>query len=102
MQLEFWENEAPKSGTPARKASRVIRASEIGEYTYCHRAWWLGRVKGVENANRAQMDAGIARHRAHGRLVRRAEVFQRAAFALALLACVLGGVLLATVLGLIR
>ncbi len=80
----------------------MIRASEIGEYIYCHRAWWLGRVKGVENANRAQMDAGVLRHRAHGRTVRRAEVLQRAAIALALLAVVLGGVLLATVLGFIR
>ena len=102
MQLEFWEEESPKRGSPTVKARRVIRASEIGEYIYCHRAWWLGRVKGVENANRAQMDAGVLRHLAHGRAVRRAEVLQRVAFALALLAVVLGGVLLATVVGFIR
>ncbi len=62
--------------------SRVIRASEIGEYVYCHRAWWLGRVRGVENANRAEMEAGIARHRAHGRGVRWAIRLQRAALLL--------------------
>lgn len=88
--------------TPKPNESRVIRASEIGEYIYCHRAWWLGRVKGVENANRAQMDAGMLRHRAHGRMVRRAEFLQRAAFVLALLALVLGGALLAMMLGFIR
>jgi CRISPR/Cas system-associated exonuclease Cas4 (RecB family) len=83
-------------------ASRIIRASEIGEYLYCHRAWWLGRVKGVENANREQMDAGVVRHRAHGQIVRRAQLFQRAAFALALLAAGLGAVLLALEFGIIR
>jgi hypothetical protein len=89
-------------GRSKRNESRVIRASEIGEYIYCHRAWWLGRVKGVENANRAQMDAGVVRHRAHGQAVRRAELVQRVAFLLALLALGIGAVLLAQVLGLIR
>ena len=82
--------------------NRVIRASEIGEYIYCHRAWWLGRVKGLENANRAELDAGVARHRAHGQTVRRAELFYRAASVLALFAIALGAVLLGMLLGLIR
>lgn len=81
---------------------RVIRASEIGEYIYCHRAWWLGRVQGVENANRAQMDAGIVRHRAHGQIVRRAWLYQRAAHLLTLFAVGIGTVLLALMLGIIR
>jgi len=74
--------------TPARR--RVIRASEIGEYIYCHRAWWLGRVQGVENQNRAAMDAGTARHAAHGRDVARAFLFQRAAWVMLLIALGLG------------
>lgn len=86
---------------PKPNASRVIRASEIGEYVYCHRAWWLGRVKGVENANRAQMGAGVERHRAHGQVVRRAQLLQRAGLVLALIAAAIGGVLLAQVIGLI-
>jgi CRISPR/Cas system-associated exonuclease Cas4 (RecB family) len=90
------------TGTPKSDESRVIRASEIGEFIYCHRAWWLGRVKGVENANRAQMDAGVVRHRAHGQTVRRAELLQRAALVLALLAVGMGAALLALVLGVIR
>ncbi len=77
---------------------RVIRASEIGEYIYCHRAWWLGRVQGVENANRAQLDAGVVRHRAHGRLVQRAEILTRAALVLALAALVIAIILIAQVL----
>ncbi|MBI4789250.1 MAG: hypothetical protein HY782_19630 [Chloroflexi bacterium] len=65
---------------------RVLRASEIGEYVFCHRAWWLHRVQGLESANRAQMEAGVAWHVAHGRGVRRASSLQRAGFALLILA----------------
>jgi len=60
-------------------ADDIIRASEIGEYMHCHRAWWLGRVQGVENANRAVMEAGTERHRAHGQRVWRATMMQYAA-----------------------
>ncbi|MCI0475668.1 MAG: hypothetical protein L0Y55_05430 [Anaerolineales bacterium] len=60
----------------------IIRASEIGEYVFCHRAWWLHRVQGLESANRAQMDAGAARHVQHGRAVQRADTLTRAAIIL--------------------
>jgi CRISPR/Cas system-associated exonuclease Cas4 (RecB family) len=104
-QLEFWENDNPKPEAPApkRAGSRVIRASEIGEYVYCHRAWWLGRVKGVENANRAIMDAGTARHRAHGQRVQRGDQLQRTAMALALVAILIGiAFLYFVVVGMVR
>ncbi len=81
------------------KGSRVIRASEIGEYLYCHRAWWLGRVKGVENANRAQLDAGVERHRSHGQQVRWAEKLQRAALVLAVAAALIAVALAVLALG---
>jgi CRISPR/Cas system-associated exonuclease Cas4 (RecB family) len=92
----------PKAEEGKSSPSRVIRASEIGEYIYCHRAWWLGRVQGVENANRAQMEAGIERHRSHGQAVRRAEILRRAAFVLALLAVGTGALLLASLIGFVR
>jgi hypothetical protein len=60
----------------------ILRASEIGEYVFCHRAWWLHRVQGLESANRAQMDAGAARHIQHGRAVQRADALTRAAIVL--------------------
>ncbi len=70
----------------SRAANDVIRASEVGEYVRCQRAWWLGRVQGVENANYAAMDAGTERHRAHGLQVQRAERLRYAAVALVVVA----------------
>ena len=48
---------------------RVIRASEIGEYLYCHRAWWLRHVRGLKSANVRALSAGTAAHARHGQLV---------------------------------
>lgn len=47
----------------------IIRASELAQYEYCARAWWLGRVKGRRSANVKALGQGTARHRAHGRAV---------------------------------
>jgi hypothetical protein len=48
---------------------KVIRASEIGEYLYCHRAWWLRHVRGYTSANVRELAAGTAAHTTHGRVV---------------------------------
>ena len=72
----------------------IIRASEIGEYVHCNRAWWLGHVQGVENANRAVMDAGTENHRAHGQQVQRAAWMQNAALLLFVIAVAAGVLLL--------
>jgi len=70
----------------------IIRASEIGQYAYCARAWWLARVKGLPSANAAEMRAGTELHRAHGRSVERFHRLRRIATAFLLLA----GLLLAS------
>lgn len=44
----------------------VIRASDIGNYLYCRRAWRY-RKDGVESANRMELAAGTELHRQHGR-----------------------------------
>ena len=48
------------------KDDRVIRASELGQYAFCAKAWWLGSVEGVPSANVREMDAGTSAHEHHG------------------------------------
>ncbi len=48
---------------------RVIRASEVGQYKYCARAWWLGSVLGRPSANTRELAEGEVAHRRHGRAV---------------------------------
>jgi CRISPR/Cas system-associated exonuclease Cas4 (RecB family) len=64
----------------------IIRASEIAQYAYCARAWWLGRVKGYRSANVAAMRQGTVRHRTHGRAVEGYHLLRRLAVALIVLA----------------
>jgi CRISPR/Cas system-associated exonuclease Cas4 (RecB family) len=64
---------------------RTIRASEIGTYLYCHRAWWY-RKQGVESDNQSEMNAGTALHRQHGRKVLAASLSRTFGLLLLLLA----------------
>lgn len=82
----------------ARKTSQVIRASELGQYAYCARAWWLGRVLGYRSANLEGMAAGEAAHIRHGRKVVGYHRLQRWAYALLALALLAGALLLALAL----
>ncbi len=63
-------------------SDKWIRASEINEYIYCRRAWWLRRVAGHASQNVRELTAGTAYHKEHGRVVRRATLSQRLAYAL--------------------
>jgi CRISPR/Cas system-associated exonuclease Cas4 (RecB family) len=76
---------------------RPIRASEIGTYLYCHRAWWY-RQRGVEPQNTEELSAGTALHRRHGQKVFAAGVLRLAAFVLLLAACSVLAVYLTTLL----
>ncbi|NJN16042.1 MAG: hypothetical protein HC822_07035 [Oscillochloris sp.] len=48
---------------------KTIRASEVGEYVYCARAWWLRRVAGFEPEGAERRELGTALHVRHGRAV---------------------------------
>jgi hypothetical protein len=68
------------------RRDEIVRASEIGQYAYCARAWWLGRVQGYRSTNVAAMREGAGRHRSHGRSVAAYRLLQRLATVLLLLA----------------
>jgi len=49
-------------------AMPITRASDIGNYLYCRRAWWY-RKKGVQSENQAELAVGTELHHKHGRQV---------------------------------
>jgi hypothetical protein len=49
-----------------------IRASEISNFVYCQRAWWLQRVQGKSPTNMRELQTGRHFHQQHGRLVTQA------------------------------
>jgi CRISPR/Cas system-associated exonuclease Cas4 (RecB family) len=66
----------------ARDAAAVIRASEIAQYAYCRRAWWLRRVRGYEPDNPGVLDEGRDYHARHGESVAAALRWQQAGYIL--------------------
>jgi hypothetical protein len=67
---------------------KTIRASEVGTYLYCARAWAY-QQKGVESANQAEMTSGSELHRQHGRQVLASGLIRTLALILLLLALAL-------------
>ncbi len=66
---------------------KIIRASEIGTYQFCHRAWWY-QLQGFEPDNKAEMAGGTEMHEQHGRLVLTSSCLQIIAYVSLLLAIV--------------
>jgi CRISPR/Cas system-associated exonuclease Cas4 (RecB family) len=66
--------------------SRIVRASEIGEYVFCRRAWWLRAVQGFDSTHRREMEAGTLSHVQHGRVVNAAAMIRLVAVLVFLLA----------------
>ena len=67
-------------------SDKVISASEVAEYVFCRRAWWLNRVAGYESENVRGLEKGSAYHTAHGNLVSRSLFARRLSYALVFLA----------------
>lgn len=66
---------------------RTIRASEIGAYLYCKRAWWY-QQQGVAPENETELAAGGQFHREHGRRVLLTGLLRAAGYLLLLAALV--------------
>jgi len=73
------------SAERAAHPERFVTASELAEYAYCRRAWWLRAVRGEQGEGEsARFAEGRSAHRAHARQI----ALARALLALAaLLAC---------------
>ncbi len=67
-------------------SERLIRASEVGTYAYCARAWWLQVIQEVPSRNVQAMQTGTRRHERHGDFVFRARRWRAVAYLLLTLA----------------
>ncbi len=66
----------------------TLRASELGSFLYCQRAWWYQRQE-IAGKNQAELANGSAFHAEHARSAKLALVFRRAAIFLIILAAAL-------------
>lgn len=62
------------------RPNRVIRASEVGAYTYCARAWWLNSECQVQPGDLEPLQRGAAAHERHGQTVAVAAGLTRLAY----------------------
>lgn len=67
---------------------RIIRASEIGSFLFCRRAWWY-RSQGAPSQNQAELAGGTTFHRRHGRQVVQAGLLRAAGWLLLAVAIIL-------------
>ena len=65
----------------------TIRASEIGTYVYCNRAWYYQK-KGFQPENQEELAAGLQIHQNHTQMVMRSGCVRFAAYSLLISAIV--------------
>lgn len=63
---------------------RTLRASELGSYLYCQRAWWY-QQGGIEPQNSSELAAGTQLHKSHSRQVVLASLLNLLAWAFLLI-----------------
>lgn len=66
----------------------ITRASDIGTYLYCRRAWWY-KKQGVESTNQVELATGTELHTRHGRQVLVSSISRNIGLVLLMLALVM-------------
>ena len=61
------------------RGKRTVRASEIGSFMYCQRAWWYQR-QGIQPMNQEALDTGSEFHSIHAGQSRTAFLIRLAAW----------------------
>ena len=64
------------------KDRSYVRASDIGAWSFCQRAWWLAQVQKAPHERPQLLDWGDQSHAEHGRLTSRAQQLRRSGLAL--------------------
>jgi CRISPR/Cas system-associated exonuclease Cas4 (RecB family) len=64
---------------------KVIRASEIGTYLFCKRAWWY-QLQGYSSENEDELIGGSEFHHQHGQVVAKSSRLKLSAFVALILA----------------
>lgn len=67
----------------------LVRASDIGLWAYCHRAWWLARVQQAPHQKPELLAHGIEMHAEHGARLAHAQWLQRAGLWLVVVAVIM-------------
>lgn len=62
------------------EALPLIRASELTQFSFCQRAWWLSNVKQIPGRNQAVLKHGTQIHRLHTKQVHAALRWRQASF----------------------
>jgi len=62
---------------------RNLKASEIGAFLYCQRAWWY-QSRGMPSENQTEMAAGSKYHLEHGKKILIARLIRAAGWVLLL------------------
>ena len=83
-----------RKGQRPTASAQTVRASEIGSYLFCRRAWWYQRQGRAAGPTPAQ-ESGLAWHRRHGRRVLLASGLRALGWLLILLAGIAAAVIAA-------
>ena len=60
----------------------LIRASELAQYSFCQRAWWLGTIKRIPSRQQAALTRGTQTHREYYHQVQSSVRWRQASFSL--------------------